>query len=82
MYGDRNSNRMPDYHRLDLGLTWNFKSKSKFESSLNLSVYNAYARKNAFAIDFKQDPANPRETKAVMTYLFTAIPSITYSFKI
>ncbi|GAB1415830.1 TonB-dependent receptor [Paludibacter sp.] len=52
LYGDRNSNRMPDYHRLDLGLTWNFKSKSKFESSLNLSVYNAYARKNAFAIDF------------------------------
>lgn len=82
LYGDRNSNRMPDYHRLDLGLTWKIKSNSKYDSSINLSVYNAYARKNAFSIDFKPDPENPEETQAVMTYLFTAIPSLTYSFTI
>lgn len=79
-YDKRNANRMPDYHRLDVGLTWNLNTKGKYKSSLNFSVYNAYARKNAFSIDFKQDPADPEQTIAVMTYLFTAIPSITYNF--
>ena len=79
-YDKRNANRMPDYHRLDVGLTWNINTKGRYKSSLNLSVYNAYARKNAFSINFKQDPANPDRTMAVMTYLFTAIPSITYNF--
>ena len=79
-YDKRNANRMPDYHRLDVGLTWNLNTKGRYKSSLNLSVYNAYARKNAFSINFKQDPANPDKTIAVMTYLFTAIPSITYNF--
>ncbi|MEA4935649.1 hypothetical protein SDC9_81774 [bioreactor metagenome] len=80
-YSDkRNGYRMPDYHRLDVGLTWNFKPKGKYESSLNLSVYNAYARKNAFSIDFEPDPVDPGKTRAVMTYLFSAIPSITYNF--
>jgi hypothetical protein len=79
-YNERNGHRMPDYHRLDLGLTWNLKSKGKYNSSINLSVYNAYARKNAFSISFEEDPATPDKTKAVMTYLFTAIPSITYNF--
>lgn len=80
-YSDkRNGYRMPDYHRLDLGLTWNFKPRGKYESSLNFSVYNAYARKNAFSIDFEPDPADPSKTRAVMTYLFSAIPSVTYNF--
>lgn len=77
---ERNGYRMPDYHRLDLGLTWNFKKKKNFESSLNFSVFNAYGRKNAFAIDFEEDPQDPTKTRAIMTYLFTAIPSITYNF--
>ncbi len=77
---ERNGYRMPDYHRLDLGLTWNFRKREKFHSSLNLSVYNAYGRKNAFSIDFEPDPLDPAKTRAVMTYLFTAIPSITYNF--
>ncbi|MEA4982870.1 MAG: TonB-dependent receptor [Paludibacter sp.] len=80
-YSDkRNGYRMPDYHRLDIGLTWNFKRRGKYDSSLNLSVYNAYARKNAFTIDFEPDPVDPDKTRAVMTYLFSAIPSITYNF--
>lgn len=79
-YNERNGFRMPEYHRLDLGLTWNLMSKGKNRGNLNFSVYNAYARKNAFSIDFKQDETNPEKTIAVMTYLFPAIPSITYNF--
>lgn len=80
-YTERNGYRMPPYHRLDLGVTWYFKSRKNFESNLNVSVYNVYARKNAYSIDFEQDPDNPEITRTVMTYLFTVIPSITYNFK-
>lgn len=80
-YTERNGYRMPDYHRLDLGATYTFPKRGAFESSLNFSVYNAYARKNAFSIDFEQDPEDKSKTQAVLTYLFTAMPSITYNFK-
>ena len=80
-YTERNGYRMPDYHRLDLGATWNLKKTKKFESSLNFSVYNAYGHKNPFSIDFEQNEEDPSKTDAVMTYLFTFVPSITYNFK-
>ncbi len=80
-YTERNGYRMPDYHRLDLGATWNLKKTKKFESSLNFSVYNAYGHKNPFSIDFEQNEEDPTKTDAVMTYLFTFVPSITYNFK-
>lgn len=80
-YTERNGYRMPAYHRLDLGATYNFRKRGAFESSLNFSVYNAYARKNAFSIDFEQNPDDPSKTQAVKTYLFTIMPSVTYNFK-
>ena len=80
-YTERNGYRMPDYHRLDLGATYTLKKTKKFESSLNFSVYNAYGHKNAYSIDFVQDKNDPTKINAVMTYLFTYVPSITYNFK-
>jgi CarboxypepD_reg-like domain/TonB-dependent Receptor Plug Domain len=80
-YTERNGYRMPDYHRLDLGATRYFTKSNKRESSLNFSLYNAYGRKNAYTIDFQDDPNDPAKTQVVKTYLFTFIPSITYNFK-
>jgi hypothetical protein len=80
-YTERNGYRMPAYHRLDFGATWNIKKTDKFESSLNFSIYNAYGRKNAYSIDFEEDKNDPTRTVAIKTYLFTYIPSITYNFK-
>jgi hypothetical protein len=80
-YSERNGYRMPDYHRLDLGITLEGKKRERFESSWNLSVYNAYARENAFTIEFREDPNDPSKTQAVQTSLFRIIPSITYNFK-
>ncbi len=80
-YTERNGYRMPDYHRLDVGATWMLKKTKKSESSLNFSVYNAYGHKNPFSIDFEQDENDPAKTNAVMTYLFTYVPSVTYNFK-
>jgi len=80
-YPERNANRMPDYHRLDLGLTWTRKKTERKESSWNLSIYNAYNRANAFSINFQEDPEDPTKTQAVQTTLFKIIPSISYNFK-
>lgn len=82
VYSNRNAYRLPDYHRLDLSLTLKGKEKEgkKWFGEWNLSVYNAYARKNAWVINFEQDPDDPSITYAEKTYLFSIIPSITYNF--
>ncbi len=81
VYSDRNSQRMPDYHRLDIGLTLKNKKKRKFESSWNFSIYNVYARQNAYTISFRSKENSPMETEAVQMSLFSIVPSITYNFK-
>ncbi len=81
-YTERNGYRFPDYHRLDLGLTWYFKDKKNFEHNMNFSIYNAYARENAFTITFQEDPDDPTKTQAVQTTLFRLIPAITYNFNL
>lgn len=80
-YTERNGYRMPNYHRLDLGLTWQRKKTEKFESSWNFSVYNAYAHENAYFIDFRENEDNPEITEAVQFAIFKAIPSVSYKFK-
>jgi hypothetical protein len=80
-YTERNGYRMPDYHRMDLGLTLKSKSTSKFESSWNFSVYNAYARSNAYAINFRTDPDNSGGMQAVQLSLFRIVPAVTFNFK-
>ena len=80
-YTERNSYRMPDYHRLDLGATYNFKKRGRYESNLNLSLYNAYGQKNPYTIYFRENEDNPAITEAVKIYLFRFFPSISYNFK-
>jgi hypothetical protein len=75
-YTERNAYRMPAYHRLDLGATWQGE-----KSSWTFSLYNAYGRDNAYSITFRQDPNDPTKTQALQTSLFKFVPSITYNFK-
>jgi len=81
LYTGRNDYRMPDYHRLDIGLTWINKKTETFESSWNFSVYNVYGRENAYAINFKVDPKDATKMQAVQLSLFRFVPSVTYNFK-
>lgn len=81
LYSDRNANRMPSYHRLDLGATWVRKKSERFESSWNFSLYNAYGHENAYMITFRDSKSDPKRTEAVQTTLFKIIPSVTYNFK-
>ena len=82
-YTSRNSNRLPDYHRLDLSVNYDFKKndRRKFKHSLNLSCYNAYARRNAYSVTFRQNEQNPNISEAVkLSIIGTVIPSLTYNF--
>jgi hypothetical protein len=76
-YTDRNSSRMPAYHRLDLGATLTVSE----HSSWSFSLYNAYGRNNAYMIDFRNSESDPTKTEAVQITLFKYIPSVTYNFK-
>ncbi|MDB5282815.1 MAG: outer rane receptor protein [Bacteroidota bacterium] len=80
-YSSRNGYRMPDYHRLDLGATVQLKKHKRWEHNLNMSLYNAYGRRNVYSINFQQDPKNPANNQAVALSLFRWVPSITYNFK-
>ncbi|MGB0432052.1 MAG: TonB-dependent receptor plug domain-containing protein, partial [Bacteroidia bacterium] len=80
-YTERNGYRMPDYHRLDIGVNWERKKTEKFESSWNFSLYNAYGRENAYSIDFQQSESDPNVTEAVQLSLFKWVPSFSYNFK-
>jgi hypothetical protein len=81
IYSGRNDGKMPDYHRMDVSLTYDFVKHKKIEHSLNLSVYNVYRRKNPYAINFVRSDENPNRLDAKMTYLFDIVPAITYNFK-
>ena len=83
LYTGRNEYRLPDYHRLDLSITLRGKEKpgKRWRGEWNLSIYNAYARKNIWTLNFVPDDIEPDVTHAEMTYLFTIVPAITYNFK-
>lgn len=81
LYSDRNRDHFPDYHRLDLSLTLQGRrvpAGKRWHGEWNLSVYNVYSRHNAWALDFHYDDET-EEVTARKVYLFTAIPSISYT---
>jgi outer membrane receptor for monomeric catechols len=81
-FSERNQYRIPDYHRLDLGLVveGSHKRKRLFDGTWTFSIYNVYARKNPYTIFFQEDrPGILRPYK--LSIIGTALPSITYSLK-
>jgi len=89
IYRDRNSYRIPDYHRLDLSANYTPPKVEgkKFYSSWSIGIYNVYARRNAYSIYFEQQPnadgatTTNLNTQAVQLSIFgTIIPSVTWNF--
>jgi hypothetical protein len=94
IYGDRNNDRLPDYHRLDLSVKWIIsKPGQRYQHSLILTLYNAYGRMNPFSVNFNkiQDgnggiivPSNLEGGyDLIPTTISVAgvIPSLNYQFK-
>ena len=80
-YGKRNSQRLPNYHRMDVNLTLNPEKKNKkVESSWVFGIYNLYNRDNASSIIFRQNNETLKN-EAVQISIFGIVPSVTYNFK-
>ncbi len=83
-YSSRNSNRLPEYHRLDLSATYDFKKNAqrRLKQSLNFSIYNVYGRRNAYSITPRANEDNLNQTEFIRLSIIGApIPSITYNVK-
>ncbi|HAN78458.1 MAG TPA: hypothetical protein DCQ31_12175 [Bacteroidales bacterium] len=77
MYSDRNMQRMPLYHRLDLGAKYT-KKKSWGELSYCFDIYNAYNRQNAYYFTVDQSLG---EYKLYQRSLFPILPTAGIEFK-
>jgi hypothetical protein len=81
-FTERNQYRIPDYHRVDIALIveGNHRLKKFWDGTWVLSFYNAYARKNAYSVFFKDD-GNGHLIPYKLSVIGTVIPSLSYSFK-
>ncbi|MEO8796119.1 MAG: TonB-dependent receptor, partial [Daejeonella sp.] len=76
----RNNVRMNSYHRLDLGVSF-IKQKKRGERSWNISVFNAYNRKNPYFIEAGRMGINSNGKTQMYQYsLLPVIPSFSYSY--
>lgn len=87
-FNERNSSRLPNYHRLDLSLKYDGSglkkdgSKRKGKNYWIFTLYNAYARQNAYSYFYRESETNPGLAEIVQYSIFgTIIPAITYNFK-
>jgi hypothetical protein len=89
IYGERNSARMRDYHRLDLGLSYSTLTKIRQNKAIwSFSVYNAYNRRNPVLYYYNStktgeiyNPETWKEFKPISLYqlsLFPIIPTLSY----
>ncbi|ALJ03637.1 collagen-binding protein [Pseudalgibacter alginicilyticus] len=81
-FSNRNTNRLPTYHRLDLSATFTPKHQKTngLQSYWVFGIYNIYNRRNAASIAF----AGNNETganEATRLSIFGIVPSISYNFK-
>ena len=81
-FSDRNSYRIPDYHRLDLAfiIEGNHKRKKVLDGTWVISFYNVYARKNAYSVFYKDNGMGTLQPYT-LSVIGTIVPSVSYSFK-
>lgn len=84
IYGDRNSFRMPAYHRLDISV---HQPRSRGKDQITFSVYNLYSRRNPLYL-FVEDGVSIHPERGLYDYarvvkqlsLFPIVPSVNYRF--
>ena len=70
IYGEKNSERLPPYHRLDLRVSKVFRFNS-WELGIFLELLNAYNRKNLLDYQYEEDykDKNPIYQFPILPYL-------------
>ncbi len=81
-YGFRNTERLPDYHRIDVSATLTPRKNKgrKLQAEWVFSIYNLYSRKNAASINFRRNE-DTAVNEAIRTSIFGIVPAVTYNFK-
>ena len=94
VYALQNNDRLPDYKRIDLGSMWRLnRNQKRFEHYISIAFYNLFSFRNYAFLNFNKmqdengkfrvpaDTYNLDEQVATYRYMYTMIPSITYSMK-
>jgi len=95
IYGERNNDRLPNYHRLDWAINFQINQPHRrYQHSISFGIYNLYNRENAVSVNFNKVetqegnfvvPANLYGTHDILTtkkYMMGFMPSLTYKFKL
>jgi len=77
VYSEKNSIRIPAYHRLDLGLTYKILRKWG-QQQLNAGIYNVYNRKNPIYYRVRRNPDDFDKKQYLQATLFHFIPYFSY----
>jgi hypothetical protein len=80
-YSERNAYRLPAYHRLDLMVQYRGRhnATTRWKDYWALGVYNAYNRKNPFAVYTRPETGNMTRTSQM--YISGIVPTISYNFE-
>ncbi len=74
VYNEKNSIRMPDYHRLDIDLEYQINHSQR----INLGVYNIYNRKNPVYYRIGRDHEDFSKKRYLRATLFQVLPYFSY----
>jgi hypothetical protein len=87
VFSKRNEYRIPDYHRLDLSISFDesLRKKKKWKGCWSLSLLNVYGRKNPYTVYYKKE--NPSEFNNFNSFslyklylIGKPIPTLNYTF--
>jgi hypothetical protein len=94
VYTKQNNDRLPDYKRMDIGSSWRLNKVDKnFEHYFTLTLYNFFNTRNYAFLNFNKtqgsdgkyyvpaDKLNSQELLPTYRYVYSIIPSFTYSLK-
>jgi hypothetical protein len=76
---DKNGLRLPDYHRLDIAATLNFKNRKGAARSISASIFNLYNRTNTWYKEFQIESSEILETS--VNYLGLT-PNISFTWRL
>jgi len=95
VYGEKNNDRLPNYHRLDLSANFrlNKDEESRYKHNLILNLYNVYGRTNPYFLSFNRieedggdyvvpaDHSQPQQLVPTALSVSEIIPSLNYQFR-